>query len=1517
MSSSDSSDDESALARQEHARAALQERLNGIPLLFATQSSMQSAQDLSRPDDSPPAWQSRVGADLSGEDDDEVRSMSLEEATARLNDDTMQLVKKRMQDGERLCYDNVTDLSDAQVSLIVDCDVDSIDFVSKVGGGCAFARSAVTIFLEFRGSQVNKAHFLSAQNCLEAIPKRATDANWVHGRYFTGGQNLPGPQPQPGKARPLQVTMGQVNSRALARPLPLLILFPSKTFELMDSEGMVPMRQMFSRLVLGKKADDLSVSIPRSRLASTASMLMYLHTELLVLCATLTTTAGRHTAVATRHPRFALPTAQNRARSVNAKMQLCGGEWTLTLCYLARFFAALEEVSCIPQNERVFGHSRDDALFTLDADRAKQARDIIQSASVLSCLQRRVSDVDFHVQHFEETVWGPQARTRLAGHEAIDFRDHSRRLRRSGMHGRRRAGGHAMPNPETALLSHKHGFVLQDLLVLRTAVYRFTAHGLKLSMSGPEEIIRIRDELRTEVDAAKAWDMTVDIGYSFVPPFAGRKVVMQFDALRDLTMMLPCKARKPSVEDGLSVYASQYWPLSAQMSSQKTFVGSRGDDNSFSPPDLVSAVRRTQFYDAAFHGARRYGHTEYELQNKIIQKLVSSSVPFNIGRWGRKTKVESGLLKIDDDFDSAMQVLHNDINRRQQASSSLSEQVSCLRFEVTYGIGSEGIDGSVAFQHAQRVATLSRDVQEDGPADDGVSPWWATIIPSSCPIVRIVRAEKVARYALALEERLLCMTEDAVQVARHIVVKRSDPLPDSVSTGLLRWLVPAPLPTAAAVEISLFLAQGWFLEARRQVDARPVKTVGPSRVPVYIPKPFAPTWFLRLTGMEAGVCSFGIPYVALDILAEAFPILRFVHPALQGPSVVPFRSQQDAWPDWFAEHGRRILWESENSAKYRVFASGTAGQQMHHIGVSRRAVWWSLDPSAERRWDARLSHEEAVSLWEEGNRWISAPLLDLAQAMQRRSSQEVLEYKLEALFHRICVLGVRVLVGDAFEAVRRVRDGLQDGGETSLGLSWYGDATGPVLDSALETLVDPRDTPWEETHSFVRKLHPGSSSAAHRRNRETFLAEFQTSDYTLRSCSAARMAKALLTHVAACGSGFREIQMLRLASDDELTLPVPWPSVRLLSNMIASVIQEVTVASSGWSPAASALETVLPHVQEMLASLLLNAEFQSACPAFIAAPLLPQCQMSYGEAEPPKMLHQDRTLLYFLTSACTEDGLEPVPLLLERKSWWQKRLPRKRSAAEVFQSVGEPSTMSLQQLEGQFQSQRTKIQQEIWEICPQVAVLKTCRKDLRQLHTGDDAEHWWAKMSMLLLDQVAYVAKNMEGSGDSVASRAQEILLILLAMRSKCGGDEGLALHDVAGINTASAVMQASTSLLPVSAVEGVSERELILDQAGGLQQMVRNCYGQSFKIPQQSSHRKGGLKAAAALLCDIGICYKINDASLTFGNIEGVEAMTWCQDEIYLRMPTLQSRPEARLSAQLRLKPTLELLHIARRCEH
>lgn len=215
---------------------------------------------------------------------------------------------------------------------------------------------------------------------------------------------------------------------------------------------------------------------------------------------------------------------------------------------------------------------------------------------------------------------------------------------------------------------------------------------------------------------------------------------------------------------------------------------------------------------------------------------------------------------------------------------------------------------------------------------------------------------------------------------------------------------------------------------------------------------------------------------------------------------------------------------------------------------------------------------------------------------------------------------------------------------------------------------------------------------------------------------------------------------------------------------------------------------------------------------------------------------------------------------------------------------------------------------------PSRAHIENSRKRLRRLHTEEGADTWWETLVQILLKKVADWGEENLQENRSVAERARELLTVLFMIRSKCRGDEGIALHTADGENVASIAMQPLGILSPVRLWNDkpLARRKSILEQAGGLRGLLEQGLGTSFELNKAASHRKGGIKAAREMLCNAGLCYKVYDDSSEPAGAEeaGLRYMAWCPDEIYHNFPR---RSTGRVRCQVRLSPTTELLRIAR----
>jgi hypothetical protein len=156
-----------------------------------------------------------------------------------------------------------------------------------------------------------------------------------------------------------------------------------------------------------------------------------------------------------------------------------------------------------------------------------------------------------------------------------------------------------------------------------------------------------------------------------------------------------------------------------------------------------------------------------------------------------------------------------------------------------------------------------------------------------------------------------------------------------------------------------------------------------------------------------------------------------------------------------------------------------------------------------------------------------------------------------------------------------------------------------------------------------------------------------------------------------------------------------------------------------------------------------------------------------------------------------------------------------------------------------------------------------------------------------------------------VHERAQSLLHLLLCIRVRCGGDEGLALAlRNAEDNVAVTALQTRHRL---KSVHQVSESER--DELPELQDLILKPWGGAFKAPGLVSHKKGGVKEAIAILCGLGIAFK---TQYTQGGLpDRREICLWTVDEVYAFVPLVHIAPESRVRTHLRLAPTRSLLRL------
>jgi hypothetical protein len=1403
--------------------------------------------------------------------------LSPTEAAVGLEDNSLQLSSGRLDQCKvvdfALADRNLNGPQDEHIQFETQVDVDSIDVLFKPLGGAAFGYAAATISLQWDGSFVQESTRLGSRNCLERAPAELLDPDEPFGRYFVSRAAAH----RGALSRPVAIRIGDVHSVALKQTLPLHIIFPSKVMERISGDELLPLRRMFTALSRNN-------SVTASNLAAPTSVLWYLYTECLLMCANRTTSVGKSSAGCTRMACCACPNKNSSCRNSRQRLFLSEGDLSLAAAYMVRFVAALEVESDVPEGIQVLSASHGDNAYDLDTGLVGRVEETVLDDGVRACLIAPLANMDLHLEHFRSTVWGPDVQTSPFGHGDIDFRSCTGDVFGGEPNPLKRLGNMAHPCAVTSALQEtRNCFSVHDFLLLSPVILRMTCHGMKFVLTTPGDVARFQKSLATEISAERCMDMTVDVGFSFGIPTAGVKAQLTTEAAQAGVFALPNSSRqKRRVEKGLSRFAGPQFPHAAGLGSQKTAVGSFGSRESMTIVTTDGAVlcniRRTKVYSTDFHYSMRGGKTEYAHAQRDVSTVLHAPVPETLARWSQKgwdglsRSQKKSIEQADVKFDKAMEGLVHDNLRRKVALLSSKQLKSSMRVEVTYGVGDEGLHDCVALEHAWRVLSLSKATNiPESVAND--MPWWMRCpvyhAPGKAVILSISSPHELGCFSLALEAHLLQKVIMGRDVCRKIARgARSEEGVGASVDPFLKFLLRSSIPKGVASEIVLACCRGWYSGAKLQVLSRIFDKASLAMVPL----PTSPTFDLSLTGAELSLIVCGLPIVHAEALAVTYPVLREIHSAFDMPPT------QMSLP---------ACLKVKRIARLR-----TGGREAFGLGpklarFNRSSVHWSLDTDGSDAWDAEQSLEQAQLLAGASSKVMAVPLKTFRRNVVRGKPLNTLVYLLERAVNVGLTFGVRLLVGDCMVAEGLRRGGLAEDEEGHLR-----EACERV--SVADIVILSESTGWSGENSYVEASSAARSRTTRATDRRRHFAQFEDTRVAIETVAAQDVSDIILQHAHACANRDVELNLLREAVRNGQRCPTPWPGIRALRNVIEEINEE-TEALRDFSRADQAWRQVSQDASDVLADILSRAGFDCACPPF-KKPSRFTSFLASGSGPPAMLFHTTRA---YRLSGDTSQAAAPDAFALPGSSSWQKPA----GARDVWQAVGGdgvgPGASDVATRIDTLETCMNALETEHGRVRPRPTVLEPLRTNLRnQSKTALADVNIIAALQRLLSDRG-------RACGPVVLERAQTYLHWLLYIRIQCGGDEGVALVlENPEENVAETGTQARPRFKSVRAATAAQREHFPV-----LQELLQKPWGGAFKAPGSTSHKKGGVKEAVAVLCGIGIAFKTQHSS--GGQLDRLEVCSWVVDEVYAFVPRVYSSPERRVQTHLRLAPTRCLLKL------
>lgn len=716
---------------------------------------------------------------------------ALEIATAN----NLELVRSSLSDGHNISFDEALPrkcTTDPEfMSLRLEIDVDSIDFVTCPLGGMALHRSACHVYLVWENSLLLEKASLERNNGLVGFELFFPDTN--HGRYF--GSTLyrnrkPMSMSETALSHPIHVVLFESSMPLFSRPLKVSALVPSRTLLQLIS-GEAALLELFK----DQMQDTANGSGARNILSK---LVWYLLSSMILFMASLGTKEGSRCAQWTRRACCAIPSRseadrechdrrQGHLSSFQSKQALSSGAISVALCLFARHQRAIEQHAEVPETYL----SR--LLSTKETYTLPKTLHGLVSSDVLPILKSDIGSPQC-LEYFR-ALW-------QKGWEIGNF------ISLQSEPDRR--GEQALPNERSNIRAFRRKkLVLEDLLCLNGVLLRGTVHGMKTTAFDTDFLSRLEWSLKDSFDPSCFIDGNIDIGHVLRGPEGkGFGVHFRRKTLEDVGFMVPATCTTSARDLGAYILGTSGYP---------DFVGfstSKGGWNNPTSSMSVQGIRKLKVYSTKWELDAERGKTIYATSSvlKLRESLVSENDLLQICNGSGERSVEELLTLGTQSFSK---VLHNIEHRSENLS--LPTPVASVRVEHTCFF-----DRNFLFlQEPYNLLTVQACVAENlsGIIEDDIPvPWWTLLSAAAdkeLPVA-LVPDRTLQKWSLCIEKKLVELSKEVFK--RGFSFLSGNPVQESTKGS--DFLVPLleSLEAGSGCSLLSFLVRGLLEAASMEVD---------------------------------------------------------------------------------------------------------------------------------------------------------------------------------------------------------------------------------------------------------------------------------------------------------------------------------------------------------------------------------------------------------------------------------------------------------------------------------------------------------------------------------------------------------------------------------------------------------------------------------------------------------------------------------------------------------------------------